>query len=62
MPNVIHVLREPRFFFFFFVFFVFLGGMGRGGGFNAIPVSVLSIFIATAYDILRFTAKIEIKM
>ena len=26
-----------------------------------IPVSVLSIFIATAYDILRFTAKIEKK-
>ena len=30
--------------------------------FHVIPVSVLSIFIATAYDILRFTAKIEIKI
>ena len=29
-------------------------------GFHVIPVSVLSIFIATAYDILRFRAKNEI--
>ena len=29
--------------------------------FRVIPMSVLSIFIATAYDILRFTAKTEIK-
>ena len=30
--------------------------------FYVIPVSVLSMFIATAYDILRFTTKIEIKI
>ena len=30
--------------------------------YHVIPMSVLSIFIATAYDILRFTAKIEIKV
>ena len=29
--------------------------------FHVVLVSALSIFIATAYDILRFTAKIEIK-
>ena len=30
--------------------------------FHVILVSVLFIFIATTYDILRFTAKIEIKL
>ena len=29
---------------------------------HVIPVSVLSIFIATAYDILQFTAEVEIKI
>ena len=29
---------------------------------HVLPVSLWSIFIATAYDILRFTAKIEIKI
>ena len=32
------------------------------GFFHVIPLSELSIFITTAYDILRFTAKIEIKI
>ena len=44
-----NIWREPRFFFFFF----FL---------SCEPVSVLSIFIVTAYDILRLTAKIELQI
>ena len=32
------------------------------GFFHVIPVSVLSIFIAIAYDILRVAAKIEIQI
>ena len=47
MPNVI--FEESLVFFFFFFF-------------HAISVSLLSIFIATAYGILHFTAKIEIKI
>ena len=46
MPNVIS--EESLGFLFFFLFFH--------------AMSVLSIFIATAYGILRFTAKIEIKI
>ena len=49
MDRLSHESEEILVFLFSFFFF------------HVIPVSVLSVFVATAYSILRFTAKTEIK-